>query len=879
MLPRVGSTSISTDTVLPEGEPMSFASLRKLQLRKKAVAVEMKSKGGEITSGALLTAQLKAQQIEIRFLKKERESMSKQLQCFKSLPTQIEEFTTKGLSSDAASRETVEKLEQGFQELMAWKSQQWSNAQIEEKIEQAIAKHNIDAKLAKQLNDTRVERQRTEKRVTDRLNDELEKLTNRVDEEHKTIASLSSGFHALDKFKEEIITYIGPARQAFELSNNTSLVERMSKQGIVIGQVKKFQSDLGRLFNDTKKLTTDQDILFDEREKLASRVAVLEESSKNSGVLEKSSLNNLGPGFKKAGTPVSDVSAQAALQRLDQVDKDIKALKQFSSKIGEFSSQIARVDSQAKTLNEQAEKLKTIETHSAQLSNRVTTTEGQMSSLGSIEEICNLPTSFTQLQARLADVEARSDGTPVQANNSNADVAKLSSQIQGLEESLTAVDSALGEAEKAIHDHDSRLEIVEKAVPELFKENFDPFKKFTTDKLLAVEQSVARLDDAVANSKQQPQRTQSPAERNTVTLDPKLRQEVTLLQTTMLSAKQHIARLQQELPHKADKIVTDQRMDQFTQIFKILQDQYNNITTDELHSRMVQWFLQNYPSNAATMLQRYGSLQEEVNALKDLSASVGWVQSRSEDIASLLTSAPQLQELLNSATELRLPQLMAKINEAYNESKQALTVAKGAQSKAESHTNLITSLQQSLHNLNAVPSSSTQATQTLDRQLRELRKDLETGLSTARDDRVAAINKVTSERKDAINEVRNSAGNDHELRVKEMKTLKASLTSCNTAFEGLSTQVTSLQETSEILRTDVNTINNDYIVPNRNMFGLFSHVLIVVCQLQTLLESVNMNLPKGPIEFEWHMNLNDVGPDGISNGDTDKGKGKGKGKQ
>jgi chromosome segregation ATPase len=940
MLPRVGSALTgargTTDPAAPDAAPMKFASLRKLQLRKQAIAAEVKAKGGIVPTGAALNAQLIAQQMEIKNLKKERDNMSDQLQHLQDLPKQIEDLKSqlkeKKPSPDAATpaNPKFDEMEHQLQELMDWRNQQWTKTQIEAAIQQAVATQDISngEKNETLLNTVRVERQRTEERLFKRIDADHKRIAERLDKfkddvkKHETqILALadkiekvghneSKTWETVSGLDDEIRIYIGSFKKAFELSGNTTLVDRLHKFGTLVGQVKTFQSEQAKLSNEQRRLTMDQDNVLKEQEKLVSRIAVLEKSTVTHGP---------GPGFKKVGTPVTDLttpnssnaSVEIALQRFNQVEEDIKSLQQSSSKFEELSSQVERIDGQAEMITEQAEKLKVIENQSSQLSDRMAKTEERVSDLGRVKDMQKLPTSFAQLEARLADVEARGHGPPVQlAPDASPDPPELS---------LQSLDEALQATEATVHIHDTRIDIVEKAVPELFKEYFDPLKKSMTEELNSVkqsvtrsdntvaelkqqleqsaakhdntaaelkqqleqsvaehdntaaeiiqqlEQSVFRIDTTVAELKQQPQRTQSPAQRNPTAQDPKLRQDLFQLQTTLQHAVKDIGTLQQDVLQKADKVATDQRMDSVSHSFRNLQDQYNNITTDDLHARMVQWFLQNYPSNTANMLQQYASLHEEVNALKELSASVAWIQSRSEDISSLVKVAPQVHELLSAATELRLPELLAKIDEAYNNSQQSVTVAKGAQNKAESHTGLIKSLQQSLHNLNSTPSlgSTTQAEaiQAFEQQLRDLQKDFETGLNGARQERI-----------NAINEVKTAAGTDHELRVKEMKGLKASVASCRTLIDGVSPRVTSLEEVSTILRADVDTINNDYITPNRKTFALFSHVLITACQLQELFESVNQNLPHGPIEFQWHIDLNNMGPDGVpNNGGKDTG--------
>ncbi|KAF2033546.1 hypothetical protein EK21DRAFT_58564, partial [Setomelanomma holmii] len=96
MLPRAApSTADQTMTAQQQIQssdlPMTMAALRNLQLRKLAIANEAKSNAPAAlpTDSSLLSAQIKAQQIEITQLKREREDLSTRLKALESLPDQL----------------------------------------------------------------------------------------------------------------------------------------------------------------------------------------------------------------------------------------------------------------------------------------------------------------------------------------------------------------------------------------------------------------------------------------------------------------------------------------------------------------------------------------------------------------------------------------------------------------------------------------------------------------------------------------------------------------------------------------------------------------------------------------------------------------------
>ena len=157
--------------------------------------------------------------------------------------------------------------------------------------------------------------------------------------------------------------------------------------------------------------------------------------------------------------------------------------------------------------------------------------------------------------------------------------------------------------------------------------------------------------------------------------------------------------------------------------------------------------------------------------------------------------------------------------------------------------------------------------------LQKLRKDVETGFADARDARVRVWSEERDARINATNEVKTATKNIHDQCVKEMERLQSSAASWDNAREQLSTRLTSLEVLSPALRKDIDTINNDFIEPNQELLGLFPTVIMVVGQVQSLLESINQNLPKAPLAIEWHVDLNSMDRASISSSQN-KGKSK-----
>ncbi|KAF2826532.1 hypothetical protein CC86DRAFT_370496 [Ophiobolus disseminans] len=914
MLPRVGSALAGTASLkyqerpLVSGAPLCLASLRKLRLRKQAIANEARPKGRESPPSAPLNARLKAQQIEITYLKKERENMSERLKVLESLPDQMRELmarldearphseavqlldarmveleTTQHLLSRVEALETTMAAERAMglsqlteltcrvDTLMGWKSQQPTRPEITEMVKD-VAPSISQATM-----------QNTEARPD-----------KRIDAQQKLLTVMSDGFGVLDDFRKDIESkkydvqvqnlvqkindvdrnegktykkvttlmndierYIGPMEKEFEMNDNT-LVERTKRLGLVVGQVKNFQSEQGKLANEQKKLTADQDELSKEQGRHSAELKLL---AARVSTLEKKPTAP-SPGFKKLGIPVTSLSTKNTnasvdiiTQRLDQVDNDIKDIRTSCASVEALSFRITQVENRMTSLSKFPERMAAMEAQCSQFTDR-------LSGLNALEDT---RISLATLRSDLSKLEAQNQPTPMHSSDLTNQYAELSSKLSHLDETVNFLNHDFDELEGKVHDRTTRLEVLETGLPIIIQDSFDPFKRDIEQKITELGHNIGGLDGEIAEVQHHSPRKRSSAHEPDAEVHHQA--QLTQLQTALAheSSERHraIREIQQEVASKSDRVDMEQQINRIALCFKGLQDQYNNITTDDLHGKMVQWFLQNYPSSTANMVQQFASLRHDVNTLKDLSAQISWIQFRQQDLSALLTSAPQLQALASSFSGNLLQQTLARVEEAFNNATKAMSVAEAADSKTNNQMKQISSVQQSLHNLNSASAqvSKGPTKQGVDNSLRDLQKEIKTGLADARDSCVRAINDEHNERVNAANELRTAVERNLEL---QMKALEGSV------VEMISTRFKDFQETSASLRHDVDTINNEYITPNRELFGLFGNVLIVIGQLQLLLESINMNLVKGPIAFKWHMDLNslesrEIGEIGSSN--------------
>tara|TARA_R110002003_G_scaffold2429_2_gene24294 strand:+ start:2838 stop:5237 length:2400 start_codon:yes stop_codon:yes gene_type:complete len=782
---------------------MTLDTVQKLRLRKLAIANEAKGKGEypAPASSSTMSTQLEAQQLEIAQLKQEREQLSNKVKALESLPGQLEELTkrlnktTEDSKKDStilgrlaeleklmfvpdkikeleattikisADTKHITDLKRDINDLNVWKeAQSTSEARVEEKLKASIL-DVIASKLSDGADAAQKGIEATETRLTRRIDkqdkslDSLEALRNIVNKDLPKVLALERKVRELEgdeqntydkttKIQSWLDLYVGSDKE-FD-KHDQSLVVRVDKLATQCGQVQTIQSEQSKLSNELTRLIAGQDETSKEAKALAARVEKLEKKA-----------NAPGPGFIKVGNTVANSPNNAtsglpdALKQFGQLNKDVKELRQSLEGVQSSGTNMVEINQRFELVSQSSQKN------------------------GAATE---------QNTKAVEDLQKHLDQVATDVKQVQGEMEKMSGVLEDLDKGLTA-------NEKMVHDHDARIKVVHEEVPALFRTYFDPFKQ-------KIEQQLEQLGQAVNDSVQQVEDLKH------------LRQEVDQVQSMLKNEQavrdQAIRLVKHEITQKAELATTNEQMERFSLAFRNLQEQYNNITTDDLHGRMVQWFLQNYPNSTANSLQQLSLLQQDVQRLQALSAQVSWIQTQSQNLADLLTNAPKLDEACKGASDA-----IAKagvIETKVQEQRKLLESVQGA----------VDGLQQSFHNLNSAtsPFVKVQAILDIERRFEALKAHVEGRLAG---ERQACV--------DLANELRSTSSQ------------------MTAGIEDIAKASSALRN----LRNDVDTLNNDYIKPNRDFFGLFGNMVIAIGQLQSVVENLNQNLPKGPLAIEWNQ--------------------------
>jgi hypothetical protein len=475
------------------------------------------------------------------------------------------------------------------------------------------------------------------------------RLDNKINKENETIKILMSGFNSLAEFKKlveqqkypaqittlsEMISTVesNESKTYDKASKNTDAIENLEKDieetnedsramrkeftalKVVVGQVKNFQSELGRMSSEQRKLILGQDTFSDEIKAIKMRL----------DVDQKAHMITRGPG--KPGTK-SPTDTDATAQQLKQFSDNIKELqesvedsqanaddtaKQLKRSIEIMRAlQISVQDSQA-LLNQLAldERLKPLE----ELPDTVNALAVQSTKLN--KDVTALQDLVKQhhITNKSQDLQSRPSGSPVQDLPS-----EIVSRLAKVEDNFPVIDDALIALERTVEEHGLKIDIIPSDLPRLLNEQFSPFKQevhqdreIMNTKLDTVqrttEDGLKILQQEVITLQQKSSNTGSSSEMKAI-------------KEAFESLKQETIKLQQNVMSETTLRASDisslnEQMDSFRHNFRVLQDQYNNISTDELHGKMVHWILQHYPQSTANMQQQVASLQAAVASME-----------------------------------------------------------------------------------------------------------------------------------------------------------------------------------------------------------------------------------------------------------------------
>lgn len=780
-------------------------SLRKLQDRRRAIATQASSTNGLASTSNELEIKLKAQQMEISHLRKERDELERRLtkmetsldNLSRSADEQKEQQqdSQKGLESLLARLTTLEnssvvsKLQKTATDVVL-KSSALEKEMIMLKRSQESQKNEIAALNTWKTSQPKTITEELIKLATDKVTEKTEavkalirrdiaeveaRLVKRISSETQSLQDVSSKANdvenlaaTMEEFSQRL-TNIGASVTNIELDMDRtgSQVERTEDDLLELRQharrIKELRDDMDKCFDFSQQVRqTELPDLQIANEDINRRLRKLEQnirdqstptekvyseaertafprSSKGQASVGPVDIGNLtmhideleraeqGSESNRSSTPtISSASVNTLTRSVEQLAKDFKSFQHNQEESRDSESKLTDV---IKRLDDMEQTLQGLEA----LKDRAVLDESIEASHTELRQriLSEIHTIQTDLDRKITNIQIHqssvlSGNAPAGEEDNDSALATtttaLLARMNDIQNELNSLSDDFNKTGQKIYEHSATIAVIKDQVPELFRQQFEPFKNAVDERLSTVNIKLNVHNAVLAEMKK------------------------AFIDTRAASAQAQTT--------KADMEVVAKQVDSITFALKDLEHRYQNISTEEMHQKMVHWFVQMYPTSAALMKDT-AQLQQDVTQLRNYCNEIAWVRSCSGVLRDLCKHGAQLQAIAQQYST----QNQEKIEQALSDAQVRLL------------------------------------------QVQQTEKETQDQAS-----RIAA-------------------------RVAEM------------------------QAAADQHRRDFDTMRDTLIEPNRDFFGLFGTVLGVLAQLQQVAESLNQNLPGAPLKLDWEYYL------------------------
>lgn len=720
---------------------------------------------------------------------------------------------------------------------------------------------------------------------------EIQKMTTFRTKNDKTLKDMSTKLSANETFCSELKKQNLPQQlQTLQTDQGSLRNEHDSlhtEHGRITDQIKNLNRRRVEMLDQSKQSTSEQSKLSRQIETIASQFRNLQDhraelKAGHDNVFDQiKNLEKQQTRLFKEYQPVAEqvekiCTGQNSLfgqQRSMQAE-----LNTLSDEQRGFTRTLKRLEDHVTVSPEAAKKLKLIESEQARLAKEQNTISDRIAKLESEPR---------------PDVAPKPTVGNIGSNPSSTELLNIQQRLQALEGCLNddegsvlniinTLQDDVGSHGEKIHNNERNTDLLLSNFVALFKQNFDPFQRKVEKQMEDITQCLDRATNDIIHLKQQNEDrlNEAPAPGltaaqltvlNTAAQDTiVLRQDLENLQKLVDNETTNRSRAVQDLIEglatKQDTLVATKATDTVKAAIRNLQTQYDNISTDELHQRMVYWFSQTFTSSSADLIRKVTSLTSDVAQLRLFTNQIEWIPQYRRALESFVQVEPQLQSLVRSAsTSDDSPKVLAVTNEALSSLKETMSQA---QQKHVTLSRTVDGLQKSMHALNSSdsPFAKSASLMAMESSIRELRADLDAGFE---------------EDRKARNEFRDTFSVEHEQRIKEADKIKLLLSeatkrrveaehgillSVNDRFKQLEAgKIKTTSDQVERLLTDLidirdafKTMLTRFIHPNEDFLDRLVALFVTVGELQHFIGDLNQNLPKGPLELSWTYDFNHV---------------------
>ncbi|XP_014553520.1 hypothetical protein COCVIDRAFT_107405 [Bipolaris victoriae FI3] len=374
--------------------------------------------------------------------------------------------------------------------------------------------------------------------------------------------------------------------------------------------------------------------------------------------VDVSSLATRIDDLERASPGISSSSVNSLAQNVEQLAKDFLSFQTAQKESRSLETKLADVNNRLESVEQVSQKFEALKEDIVLDESLKANSDAKLAGLDQhVSE--KLGVVQAKLDAKLANIQLLQSSTlsetaPAKAENDDLSVMTimraLEDQVKILQTEVDSLSDDFNETGQKLHEHSTAIAIMKNQVPELFRQQFDPFKSKVEEQLGTIHGKLSAHTNDIDS----------------------LKNVMSLLQTKTLSNTQALAT-------KADADAVGTRTESILFALKDLEHRYQNISTDEMYQKMVHWFVQMYPTSA-TLLRDTVRLQQDVNQIKSYCNDISWVRRRSEVLVDLCQNAGQLQVLAKSAPQLQAlcrqhsPQVQDKVQQALVEVEHRLKI-------------------------------------------------------------------------------------------------------------------------------------------------------------------------------------------------------------
>ena len=300
-----------------------------------------------------------------------------------------------------------------------------------------------------------------------------------------------------------------------------------------------------------------------------------------------------------------------------------------------------------------------------------------------------------------------------------------------------------------------------------------------------------------------------------------LRDDITT-ETTQLKAA--TGSLNRALASKQDTAEASNLIEAVRFAVESLQRQYDNISTEDLCSKMGHWVLQQYPNSTAAVLQQLAGFQYDLDQLRSFTDHFSQMPNSAQALVALAKLEPQIVALVKAPPgSVQSQEVTAKLDKRLR--------------KLESKEMTVSGLQGSLNALTSDNSPLVQK-EFVEQSITKLRDEMETAVCDLRTE--------FKQTDDALHQ---------QVQEVVLESKKIS------QIAQISTQVESLQQDAAQLRREMDKALEDINDPATSHCILQLPVLFTHAgQLQVAVETLSANLPRGPLKYKWDHDLKEMFP-------------------